>query len=77
MTSAPSDIGLGTMSSPALTEAYVRRYPSAHYSLRWLGERFPGFILEHLVAEQSAPLAELARLEWPSPSHSMRHQGSR
>ncbi|MCZ3030502.1 hypothetical protein NYY88_19540, partial [Acinetobacter baumannii] len=39
-------------------------YPSAHYSLRWLGERFPAFIVEHLVAEQSAPLAELARLEW-------------
>ncbi|MBC3254663.1 putative DNA-binding domain-containing protein [Pseudomonas paralactis] len=48
----------------ALSEAYVRRYPSAHYSLRWLGERFSMFILEHWFAEQSAPLAELARLEW-------------
>ena len=55
---------LGDDEFAALTEAYVRRYPSAHYSLRWLGERFPAFILEHLVAEQSAPLAELARLEW-------------
>lgn len=55
---------LGDDEFAALTEAYVRRYPSAHYSLRWLGERFPTFILEHLVAEQSAPLAELARLEW-------------
>lgn len=55
---------LGDDEFASLTEAYVRRYPSAHYSLRWLGERFPAFILEHLVAEQSAPLAELARLEW-------------
>lgn len=55
---------LGDDEFASLTEAYVRRYPSAHYSLRWLGERFPAFILEHLVAEQRAPLAELARLEW-------------
>lgn len=55
---------LGDDEFASLTDAYVRRYPSAHYSLRWLGKRFPAFILEHLVAEQSAPLAELARLEW-------------
>lgn len=55
---------LGDDEFAALTAVYLRRYPSAHYSLRWLGERFPAFILEHLVAEQSAPLAELARLEW-------------
>jgi hypothetical protein len=55
---------LGEDEFAALTEAYVRRYPSAHYSVRWLGERFEGFILEQLTAEQSAPLAELARLEW-------------
>ncbi|WP_242169620.1 MULTISPECIES: DNA-binding domain-containing protein [unclassified Pseudomonas] len=55
---------LGDDEFALLTDAYVRRYPSAHYSLRWLGERFPAFLVEHLVAEQSAPLAELARLEW-------------
>lgn len=55
---------LGDDEFALLAEAYVRRYPSAHYSLRWLGERFPAFIREHLVAEQSAPLTELARLEW-------------
>ncbi|OAE11083.1 DNA-binding domain-containing protein [Pseudomonas fluorescens] len=55
---------LGDDEFALLTQAYVRRHPSAHYSLRWLGERFPAFIVEHLVAEQSAPLAELARLEW-------------
>ncbi|WP_448653634.1 HvfC/BufC family peptide modification chaperone [Pseudomonas fluorescens] len=55
---------LGDDEFAVLTDAYVRRYPSAHYSLRWLGERFPAFLVEHLVEEQSAPLAELARLEW-------------
>lgn len=55
---------LGDEEFAALADAYVRRYPSAHYSLRWLGERFAAFIVEHLTAEQSAPLAELARLEW-------------
>ena len=55
---------LGDDEFAALTHAYVRRYPSAHYSLRWFGERLPAFIHEHLVAEQSAPLAELAKLEW-------------
>ncbi|MCU1776709.1 putative DNA-binding domain-containing protein [Pseudomonas sp. HT11] len=55
---------LGDDEFALLTDAYVRRYPSAHYSLRWLGERFPAFLVEHLVQEHSAPLAELARLEW-------------
>ena len=55
---------LGDDEFAVLTDAYVRRCPSAHYSLRWLGERFPAFLVEHLVEEHSAPLAELARLEW-------------
>lgn len=55
---------LGDEEFAALSQAYVRRYPSDHYSLRWLGERFAVFILEHLVAEHSIPLAELAQLEW-------------
>ena len=55
---------LGDDEFASLSEAYIHRYPSAHYSLRWLGERFWMFILEHWVAEQSASLAELARLEW-------------
>lgn len=55
---------LGDDEFALLSQAYIRRYPSAHYSLRWLGERFASFILEYLVAEQSAPLVELAQLEW-------------
>ncbi len=55
---------LGDDEFAGLVAAYVHRCPSTHFSLRWLGQRFEGFIGEHLVAEQSAPLAELARLEW-------------
>ncbi|WP_432754804.1 HvfC/BufC family peptide modification chaperone [Pseudomonas sp. WMBT8] len=55
---------LGDEEFAGLVAVYVQRYPSAHFSLRWLGQRFAGFIGEHLVAEQSAPLAELACLEW-------------
>lgn len=55
---------LGDEEFAGLAGAYIRRYPSAHFSLRWLGQHFEHFIGEHLIAEQSAPLAELARLEW-------------
>jgi hypothetical protein len=55
---------LGDEEFAALSQAYIRRYPSDHYSLRWLGERFAVFIFEYLEAGQSAPLAELAQLEW-------------
>jgi hypothetical protein len=55
---------MGDEEFDALAQAYIRKYPSAHYSLRWLGKGFEGFIREHLVPDQSAPLAELATLEW-------------
>ncbi|MGH8352597.1 MAG: HvfC/BufC family peptide modification chaperone [Pseudomonas sp.] len=55
---------LGDEEFERLASAYLRAHPSRHFSLRWLGERFASFIEGHLVAEQSAPLAELARLEW-------------
>ena len=55
---------LGDEAFDALMLAYLREHPPRHYSLRWLGEQLPGFIEQHLIAEQAAPLAELARLEW-------------
>ncbi|MCO7609566.1 DNA-binding domain-containing protein [Pseudomonas chlororaphis] len=55
---------LGDAEFQALTGAYIRQYPSRHFSLRWLGQGFAEFIQGHLVPEQGAPLAELARLEW-------------
>lgn len=55
---------LGDDEFEQLAAAYIRQNPSAHYSLRWLGKGFDTFIRQHLVPEQSAPLAELAALEW-------------
>ena len=55
---------LGDLEFERLASAYLDAHPSSHFSLRWLGARLPAFIERHLVPEQSAPLAELARLEW-------------
>lgn len=55
---------LGDEEFERLGNAYLKAHPSQHYSLRWLGARLASFIEGYLVAEQSAPLAELARLEW-------------
>lgn len=55
---------LGDEEFTLLVQAYLQAHPSRHFSLRWLGERFADFIQQQLSTEQSAPLAELARLEW-------------
>ncbi|WP_166362230.1 DNA-binding domain-containing protein [Pseudomonas akapageensis] len=49
---------LGDEKFAELTGQYLRRCPSRHYSLRWLGE--------HLASHvgHDTPLAELVRLEW-------------
>ncbi|WP_137821257.1 DUF2063 domain-containing protein [Pseudomonas sp. D(2018)] len=55
---------LGDGEFEALVHAYLRAHPSRHFSLRWLGASLADFIESWLVPDQSAPLAELARLEW-------------
>lgn len=55
---------LGDQQFDALAGAYVDAHPSRHFSLRWLGAELANFIDGYLLAEQAAPLAELARLEW-------------
>ncbi len=55
---------LGDEQFDQLAGDFLRGCPSAHFSLRWLGERFPDYIQQHLVAEQRDELVELARLEW-------------
>ena len=55
---------LGDEDFAVLVQAYLDAYPSRHFSLRWLGERFAGFLQQQLNPEHSAPLVELANLEW-------------
>lgn len=55
---------LGDDEFAALVQAYLEVYPSQHFSLRWLGERFAGFIQQRFAPEHGAPLVELAQLEW-------------
>lgn len=55
---------LGDEAFARRVQAYLDAYPSRHFSLRWLGERFAGFLQQHLSAEHRAPLVELANLEW-------------
>ena len=55
---------LGDAQFEQLASAYLKAHPSRHYSLRWLGERFAGFLEQHLQAGQQAALVELAELEW-------------
>lgn len=55
---------LGDEQFEQLANAYIKANPSRHFSLRWLGERFAGFIQQHLHGEQTSALVELAQLEW-------------
>ncbi|MDX5370987.1 MAG: putative DNA-binding domain-containing protein [Pseudomonadaceae bacterium] len=55
---------LGDDEFDALLRAYLNAHPPSHFSLRWLGRDLAAFLERHLVPEQAAPLAELARLEW-------------
>jgi len=55
---------LGDEEFAAWVQAYLDAYPSRHFSLRWLGERFAEFLQQQLNPEHSAPLVELANLEW-------------
>lgn len=55
---------LGDDQFDGLARAYLNAHPPSHFSLRWLGRDLASFVEAYLVAEQAAPLAELARLEW-------------
>lgn len=45
-------------------EAFLQQHPSRHPSLRWLGEKLPGFLRLHATWGQSADTVELAEFEW-------------
>lgn len=52
---------LGDAEFGRVTAAYLSERPSTRPSLRWLGERFEGFLL---AANAEPAAADLARLEW-------------
>jgi hypothetical protein len=43
---------------------YLLVHPSAHFSLRHVGKRLPGFVRSHALIERWPYLADLATLEW-------------
>ena len=43
---------------------YLLAHPPAHFSLRELGRRLPGFVAGHALASEFPGLADLAALEW-------------
>jgi hypothetical protein len=47
-----------------LATDYLLAHPSGNPSLRYLGQRLPGFLAGHTLARESPCLADLARLEW-------------
>jgi hypothetical protein len=47
-----------------LAHAYRQVYPSRHGDLHWVGEAFPGWLVQHLAGSEYAWLGDLARLEW-------------
>ncbi len=55
---------LGDQRFHNLATDYLLAHPSANPSLRYLGQRLPGFFAGHALARESACLADLARLEW-------------
>lgn len=44
--------------------AYIHKYPSHHYSLRWFGQNFPDFLGYKPDAGEHHWPAEMAQLEW-------------
>jgi len=47
-----------------LVTDFLLVHPSKHYSLRFLGEPFPGFLAKHADAQEFPWLPDLAALEW-------------
>ena len=47
-----------------LVTDYLLAHPPAHFSLRELGRRLPGFVAGHALASEFPGIADLAALEW-------------
>ncbi len=55
---------LGRERFEAVASAYLARYPSARPSLRYVGDRFPEFLVGEAEREGPPFLADLAHFEW-------------
>jgi hypothetical protein len=55
---------LGEQRFEALSHDYIRSQPSTFFSLRWFGGGLAAFMAARHADDDSADLAELARLEW-------------
>jgi hypothetical protein len=55
---------LGPARFVELADAYIRRHPSRHYSLRWFGRHFARFLGAAPPWRDTPLLAELAAFEW-------------
>lgn len=53
---------LGNDAFASLIRDYLKKYPSTHFNLRFVGKQLPHFILS--CDADFLPYAELARLEW-------------
>lgn len=47
-----------------LGRAYIDRYPSRHFSLRWFGKMLPDFAASTAPFNRHVEITELARFEW-------------
>jgi hypothetical protein len=47
-----------------LVTDYLLEHPSSHFSLRYVGQHLPAFVMTHALGEQWPYLADLAALEW-------------
>lgn len=47
-----------------LSLAYIKAYPSTHYSLRWFGQDLARFLDNHRIYRKHHYLTELAKFEW-------------
>ena len=48
----------------ALAIEFIAEYPSHHPSLRWLGEKLPDFLRNHVHWKEHIEVIELAEFEW-------------
>jgi len=57
---------LGHQPFEKLCHEYIQKYPSFYRSIRWFGDQFPAFLIQHKKYKKMKHLSELALWEWKS-----------